>query len=121
MRTFQSLLTRSGLAASALLLACGASFGQQQINLSAGPATATLPDGTAVPMWGYSCGTLVSGSTATCAASKGTTPAGVWSPVVITVPTGQSLTINLTNNLIFTPVGASTPNLVPTSLTTWTL
>src|ERR1700704_2195504 len=42
-------------------------FGQQTVNLTAGPATATLPDGSAVPMWGYSCGTAVVGSTATCA------------------------------------------------------
>jgi hypothetical protein len=66
-------------------------------------------------MWGYSCGTAITGSTATCAALSTvapatTAPAG-WSPVLITVPTGQALTINLTNNLIF---GA---NKIPTSLT----
>ena len=52
-----SRLIHSGLAASVLLLASGAAFAQQPINLSAGPAMATLPDGSAVPMWGYSCGT----------------------------------------------------------------
>ena len=51
-----------------LLLVAVASFGQQQINLSAAPTTTTMPDGTVVPMWGYFCGTAVSGSTATCAA-----------------------------------------------------
>ena len=51
-----------------LLCAAVAAFGQQQVNLTAGPTTATLPDGSAVPMWGYSCGTAVAGSTATCAA-----------------------------------------------------
>src|SRR6267378_5197507 len=76
-------------------------FGQQTVNLSAGPATATLPDGSAVPMWSYTCGAAVSGSTATCAALKPGTVIGAWSPVVITVPTGQALTINLTNNLSF--------------------
>jgi len=65
--TFKSILIKSGLAASVLLLAGGAAFGQQQINLTAAPATANLPDGSTVPMWGYSCGALVSGSTATCA------------------------------------------------------
>jgi len=90
-------------------------FGQQTVNLTAGPTTVTLPDGSTVPMWGYSCGTVVTGGTATCAllnplAAATTTTAATWSPVVITVPTGQSLTINLTNNLIF---GA---NSVPTSL-----
>ncbi len=80
------------------------------------PTTTTLPDGTTVPMWGYNCGTAVVGATATCRAlnpnapiATATTPAG-WSPVVITVPTGQTLTISLTNNLSF---GA---NSLPTSL-----
>jgi hypothetical protein len=97
------------LAATVLLLGVGVSFGQQQINLSAGFATATLSDGSTVPMWGYSCGAVVSGSTANCASLSGST-AG-WSPVVITVPTGQDLQINLTNNLVF---GAAS---IPTSLT----
>src|SRR5882672_2646375 len=82
-------------------------FGQQTVNLTAGLATATLPDGSAVPMWGYSCGTAVVGSTATCAKLNPAAGAGVWSPVVITVPTGQTLLINLTNSL----------TSVPTSLT----
>ncbi len=113
---FKSLLVRSGLAASALLLACGASFAQQQVNLSAGPATATLPDGTAVPMWGYSCGAAVAGSSATCASlNKAATSASTWSPVVITVVTGTDLQINLTNNLLFGT--ASAPVKIPTSLT----
>jgi hypothetical protein len=103
----------------------------QTINLTAAPTTATMPDGTSVPMWGYSCGALVTGSAATCAAlnpASVTTAAtaaagavGTWSPVVITVPiaaagTATSLTINLTNNLSFTPLGAGTANTIPTSL-----
>src|SRR5437016_1104056 len=119
---YKSVLKHAGLAASVLLLASGAAFAQQQINLTAGPTSLTLPDGSVVPMWGYTCdATQVTGSTATCAklnpnapAATTTTPAG-WSPVVITVPTGQDLTINLTNNLSFTPVGG-TANTVPTSL-----
>ena len=72
-------------------------------------------------MWGYSCGTAVTGATATCVAlnnavAAGTATVGTWSPVVITVPSGQYLTISLTNNLTFTPTGATTPNTVPTSL-----
>jgi hypothetical protein len=50
----------------------------------------------------------VSSSTATCAALS---PKAGWSPVVITVPTGSDLQINLTNNLSF-----SNGNSVPTSL-----
>ncbi len=102
--------------AAVLLLGVGAAGAQQQINLTAAPTTATLPDGSSVPMWGYSCGTA-SGSAATCAPLN---PAaigapGVWSPVVITVPTTATggLQINLTNNLP-TPPGASTG--LPTSL-----
>jgi hypothetical protein len=112
---FKSRLITSGLAAS-LLLASGAASAQQPINLTAGPATAFLPDGSAVPMWGYSCGTAVTGSTATCFALNPSAAAGGWSPVVITVPTGQDLQINLTNNLSFTPGGSTTPNNIPTSL-----
>jgi hypothetical protein len=79
---------------------------QQQINLTAGASTITLPDGSSVPMWGYTCGAAVTGSSATCANTKAAT-AG-WSPVVITVPTGATggLTINLNNQLA-----------VPTSIT----
>ena len=114
-----SILNKSGLAASALLLS-GAALAQQAVNLTAAPSTAVLPDGSAVPMWGYSCGATVAGSTASCAplnTSAATT--GGWSPVVITVPSGQDLQINLTNNLVFTftPAGstAAVTNAVPTS------
>src|SRR2546430_10039854 len=123
---YKSVLKHAGLAASVLLLASGAAFAQQQINLTAGPTSLTLPDGSVVPMWGYTCdATQVTGSTATCRAlnpnapaATATTPAG-WSPVVITVPyvaAGTSLTINLANNLSFTPAGSTTANGVPTSL-----
>jgi hypothetical protein len=96
------------LAISVLLLGASVSFAQQQVNLTAGPTTITLPNGSSVPMWGYSCGAAASGSSATCA--KANPLATAWSPVVITVPTVQSLQINLTNNLTF---GA---NSIPTSL-----
>jgi hypothetical protein len=96
------------LAVTILLLGVGVSVAQQQVNLTAAPATLTTPDGAILPMWGYSCGAVAAGSTATCAKSN---PAATgWSPVVITVPTGQGLQINLTNNLVF---GA---NQIPTSL-----
>src|SRR5215469_1268653 len=111
----------------AILSFATAAYGQQTINLTAAPTSTTMPDGTVVPMWGYSCGGLVTGSTASCAAlnpavaaaqaavaagtptAAQTALAAAWSPVVITVPaaaTGAtSLTINLTNNLSFTPTG----------------
>jgi hypothetical protein len=101
------------LMASALL---GTGTSHAQVNLTAGPASITLPDGSTVPMWGYSCGLIVSGSTATCAASNSAATGipAVWSPVVITVPSGQNLTINLTNSLP-TPPGSTTGG-IPTSL-----
>src|SRR5467141_5366339 len=108
----KATLKTAVLAVSVLLL--GAGVAVAQVNLTAQPTSTTLPDGTVVQMWGYSCGAAV--APATCVALNphapaaiGTTPAG-WSPVVITVPTGQALTINLTNSLSF---GA---NSVPTSL-----
>src|SRR5256886_2203835 len=101
---------------SILPFAAVVALGQKTVNLTAGPTTVTLPDGSVVPMWGYSCGAAVSGSTAACAALNPaallTTPAS-WSPVVISVPyvaTGTSLTIKLTNSLTFTGGG------IPTSL-----
>ena len=54
-----------------LLCAVAMGFGQT-VNLTAGPATAAMPDGTIVPMWGYSCGTA---SGATCAPLSGANPA----------------------------------------------
>ncbi len=75
-----------------------ASLAQQQVNLTAGPATPPCPTAQRCR-----CG-------ATAAAARrparprpapSLNPAATgWSPVVITVPTGPDLQINLTNNLI---------------------
>src|SRR6266436_2059610 len=109
----KATLKTAVLAVSVLLL--GAGVAVAQVNLTAQPTSTTLPDGTVVPMWGYSCGAAV--APATCfplnpnaPLATTTTPAG-WSPVVITVPTGQVLTINLSNSLSFL-----NGNSVPTSL-----
>ncbi len=112
MRTITTKASRlySSLAASILLLACGASVAQSVVGLTAAPTSTTLPDGQAVPMWGYTCSTTV--TLATCAAANPKAGAN-WSPVVITVPyagANTSLTINLTNNLLF-PTSS-----IPTSL-----
>src|SRR3989454_1083405 len=118
MRTnnFKAIL-KAGLRVVCILpFAAAAAFGQQVVNLTAAPTSITLPDGTAVPMWGYFCGTAAAGATATCGPlnpASVSTVAGVpstRSPVVITVPTGQGLTISLTNSLSF--AGGS----IPTSL-----
>src|ERR1700719_3342027 len=109
MNNFKAILKAATLSVAGLLLTASGSFAQQQVNLTAAPTTTTMPDGTVVPMWGYFCGTAVAGAAATRAAvhpaavSMGATGPSTWSPVVITVPTGQTLTINLTNYLSFTP------------------
>jgi len=120
-KRFKGILKIAARVLAILPFAAAAAFGQQTINLTAGPTTTTMPDGTTVPMWGYSCGTAVTGSTATCAAlNPAAATVGMWSPVVITVPAASAgataLTINLTNNLLFTPAGTATQNSVPTSI-----
>src|SRR5882762_9579322 len=118
----KATLKTAVLTVSVLLLGAGVAVAQQQVNLTAAPTSTTLPDGTVVPMWGYSCAgpTVIASSTATCAllnpaaaANTTTVPPtpATWSPVVITVPAGQGLTINLTNSLSFL-----NGNSVPTSL-----
>jgi hypothetical protein len=44
-KTIKGALVRVGLAASVLLLGGGAALAQQTVNLTAGPTTATVPDG----------------------------------------------------------------------------
>jgi hypothetical protein len=110
------LLIGAGVAGAQTSLAAGS------VSLTAAPATATLPDGSAVPMWGYFCGTTATAATCTSLnpALAATPSATAWSPVLITVAPGStgtaSLTINLTNSLTFTPASATTANTVPTSI-----
>src|SRR5581483_4675978 len=100
-----------------LLLGVVTASAQVTVNLRASRQSATLPDGSVVPMWGLSCvnpnalSTSVPGG-GTCGTLAGTRQIGgtVWQPPLITVPytgPGTSLTINLANNL---------PAPVPTSL-----
>src|SRR6267378_7649146 len=124
MNNIKAILKAATLAVAALLLTAGASFAQQQVNLTAAPTTTTLPDGTTVPMWGYSCAgtTVIASSTATCAslnpaAAATLTAPATWSPVVIAIPYTESapgvsstnLTVNLTNSLSFVAAGNSVP------------
>jgi hypothetical protein len=103
---------KAAVCAAGVLLAGAGVTAAQTVTLIASPSTVSLPDGSSVPMWGYTCGTGAAAAVApaTCAAAN-PHAAGGWSPVVITVPTGSSLTINLTNNLTF-----ANSNSVPTSL-----
>jgi hypothetical protein len=93
--TLKTILKTAILAVTVLLLTAGASFAQ--VSLTAQPTTITLPDGQSVPMWGLFCGSAVG---ATCTTMKGLPQTGLtWEPPLITVATGSSLTINLTNSL----------------------
>src|SRR6516225_11142623 len=116
-RNFKKDFTITFIGILVLLLGATLAVAQQQVNLTAGPAIATLPDGSQVPMWGFSCNAVQPTTTAaTCSALKPGTVAGQWSPVVITVPSSAAggLSINLTNNLTFTTSGS--PTNVPTSI-----
>ena len=110
----KAILKTSVRGATVLLLGAGVASAQpQQVNLTAAATATTLPDGSSVPMWGYSCdATQPMGTTAACAALN-KSAAGGWSPVIITVPSGQDLQINLTNNL---PVPPTATTGIPTSL-----
>jgi hypothetical protein len=83
---------------------------------------ATGPSGTAAPTFAATPGatTTDGGVTWTTFGTLAQYQAGhssSWAPPVIRVSSGSTLTINLTNALSFTPLGSSTANTVPTSLT----
>ena len=69
----KTTLRAAFLLSAVAFLAVATGFAQQQVNLTAGPTTTTMPDGTVLPMWGYTCGAAVGGSTATCAPLSGST------------------------------------------------
>src|SRR5258706_14903670 len=97
---FKSTRLTAGLTALALLMAGEAALAQQQVNLTAASATATLPDGSAVPMWGYNCGAAaVPAPIATGGSLNPAVAVGGWAPVIITLPAGQHPQITVTNHL----------------------
>src|SRR5215475_7436508 len=98
------------LAVTILLLGVSAALAQTTVNLTAGPQHALLPDGQSVPMWGLVCSAGPCTSLHYNSGLPGYDPqlgGDAWQPPLIIVPTGNSLTINLTNQL---------PGGVPTSL-----
>ena len=110
--SLKSFLKTAVYGASVLLLGAGAAGAQTTVSLTAGPTTASMPDGSAVPMWGYTC--TAATPAGSCAAANPNAN-GHWSPVIISVQTGQNLTINLTNHLQFGPSVLSA-NKIPTSI-----
>ena len=80
-----------------LLLTAAVSLGQVTVTLTASRQTTILPDGNTVPMWGWTCGTVMQGTTAgtSCTALTYNTATGalnaqlggtVWQPPLIVVP-----------------------------------
>ncbi len=131
--TLKATYKAAALAVTLLLLAAGSSFAQVTVALNAQRTTTTLPDGNTVPMWGYSCNNAAAGVTANACSSLNQAAIG-WAPVLITVPTGQSLTIQLTNSLpvptslvvvgqlaggLGAPVKTPSPAHPPQTSTTW--
>src|SRR5215468_3560750 len=100
------------LAVTILLLGVSVALAQTtSVNMTAASQHASLPDGQSVPMWGLTCT-----ASPACTSLHYNTTTGAydaqlggdaWQPPLIIVPTGNSLTINLTNQL---------PGAVPTSL-----
>ena len=95
MRTnnLKATLKAATLVAGLFLAGTTVAFGQQQVNLTAGPAGITTPDGNGVPMWGYTCGALAATvtSTATCAPLSGAgSPAAVGALGAVAVVNGGS-------------------------------
>ena len=88
---FKTVLKAAALVAAILLLSTGASFGQQVVNLTAGPAGITMSDGVGVPMWGYSCGAAVAATATTATAVSGTTVT-VAGPLPVNAYVGTTLT-----------------------------
>jgi hypothetical protein len=111
--SLKSILKTAVYGATVLLLGAGVAGAQTTVYLTAAPTSTTLPDGSSVPMWGYTCGT--SSPVGSCAAAN-PNAGGAWSPVIITVATGTDLQINLTNALSFTPTGGGAANAIPTSI-----
>src|SRR5258706_6862737 len=85
----------SVLALTILLFVAGTSFAQSTVNLTATRQTATLPDGNAVPMWGWVCGTGTTGATCTATSGQPQTALAVgvapWEPRQHIAPIAEAL------------------------------
>lgn len=86
------------VALAATLFAADVAVAATTVNLTAQRASTTLPDGKTVAMWGYCGGLDINANNSGTAAEVSC--AGAWAAgPTITVAAGESLTINLTNNL----------------------
>lgn len=95
--TFMKTILNKGAVAVTILLLAAAVCSAQSVSLIAGRQNTTLPNGTSVPMWGFSCDTVtLPAGNATCAALN---KSSGWAPPLITVPANSNLTITLKNTL----------------------
>jgi hypothetical protein len=98
-----NLRTTLRIAATASMLLAAGAAAATTVTLTAQRATATMPDGASVPMWQF-CGgldaTQINAGTTTGGACAVAPAPALWAPgPTITVPVGDTLTINLTNSL----------------------
>ena len=96
----KSIVKTAVIALAILLPIAGVARAQTvSLSLTAAEQTAVQPDGVSIPMWGWVCGNVTGGGS--CTAANGAPQAGgtTWQPPLITVPTGSSLAITLTNQL----------------------
>jgi hypothetical protein len=103
----KTTLKAAVLVSAFLLFAVATGFGQQVVNLTAGPATTTMPDGTTLPMWGYTCGlgaASVPSTTATTYTATTVTIAG--GTLVVNAYVGDALTV-VSGTTTYTGVVAS--------------
>src|ERR1700675_2435652 len=94
MRIPKKTLSTAILTGTALLLTTGIASAQAVVNLTASRQSTILPDGSSVPMWGWTCGTgtaIAVGATCTSLNfSNGSLAAQIggttWQPPLIVVP-----------------------------------
>jgi hypothetical protein len=102
---------KAAVLVSVVLLFAAATGFAQVINLAAGPATAAMPDGTIVPMWGYTCGAAVSGSSATCAPLSGSMSAAATGSLggIYVLNGGSGYSSTTPPSVTITPATGNTP------------
>ena len=98
-------ILRTVVSGASVLLICAGIAQAQEADITAKATSALLPDGNAVPMWGYTCDNA--GSLGVSCSALNPQANGSWAPILITVTSGSDLNIKLSNQL---PAG------LPTSL-----
>src|SRR5262249_35115412 len=101
----KTTLKAAVLISTFLLCAVAMGFGQV-VNLTAGPTTITPPDGTTVPMWGYSCGMATVASCAPLSGSQSGAATGALGGFYV-ISGGQNYSSTATVSIV--PATGNTP------------